>query len=205
MAQQLQMLWPDFLLTTAPAIHLAPGYVLRSFTEEDAAGYLQLMHAAGFSDCNDARIAQCLQQVLPDGWFVIVQQASGDIVATAMATHNADVLHPYGGELGWVAASPSHAGKGLGLAVCAAVVRRFLAAGYRRIYLKTDDFRLPAIKSYLKLGFVPLLFDHDMEARWHSVCCQLNWPFTPHDWPQAPFPPDEPMVEERADADSPSR
>ena len=101
-----------------------------------------------------------------------------------MATHNPTPLHPYGGELGWVAGSPAHAGRGLGTAVCAAVVRRFLTAGYRRVYLLTDDWRLPALKVYLKLGFVPYLFEAGMAARWQGICNALHWPYTPESWPE---------------------
>jgi mycothiol synthase len=51
-----------------------------------------------------------------------------------------------------------------------------LRAGYRRIYLLTDDFRLPAIKTYLRLGFVPFLFEEGMEQRWREVLRRLEWP-----------------------------
>jgi len=63
------------------------------------------------------------------------------------------------------------------MAVCAAVVRCFADAGCRRIYLKTDDWRLAAIKVYLKLGFEPFLFLPDMRERWEAVCERLEWPF----------------------------
>ena len=61
-------------------------------------------------------------------------------VATAMACHNPAPLHPFGGELGWVAGDPAHAGKGLGLAVCTAVTARFLSAGYHNVmgYFRDD-------------------------------------------------------------------
>jgi len=73
-----------------------------------------------------------------------------------------------------VAADPEHRGKGLGLAVCAQATARFIQAGYRNIYLLTDDFRLPAIKTYLKLGYEPLLFCEGMAERWESVYRQLG-------------------------------
>ena len=69
-----------------------------------------------------------------------------------------------GGELGWVAGDKDHAGKGLGAAVCNRAVQRFLSAGYRRIYLQTDDVRLAAVKVYLKMGFVPYLFAWDISV-----------------------------------------
>ena len=37
-------------------------------------------------------------------------------------------------------------------------------------HLQTDDWRAAAIKTYLKMGFVPFLFTDDMPARWRAVC-----------------------------------
>ena len=63
-----------------------------------------------------------------------------------MALHNYKGTYPCGGELGWLAANSNHAGQGLGLALSACVVRRFVAAGYRLIHLHTEEFRLAAIR-----------------------------------------------------------
>ena len=100
-----------------------------------------------------------------------------------MAKHRPQDIHPFGGELGWVAGHPDHTGNGLGLAVCASVVRRLLQAGYKNIFLNTDDWRLPALSIYLRLGWIPLLYMADMEERWRDVCAKLDWPFNPQDWP----------------------
>lgn len=99
-----------------------------------------------------------------------------------MGLHDHSDLHPFGGELGWVAADPAHAGKGLGYAVCAAVTARLLQAGYDNIHLYTEHWRLAAIKTYLKLGYLPFLFAPEMAERWRAVCIQLSWSFTPEQW-----------------------
>ena len=70
------------------------------------------------------------------------------------------------------------------MAVCAAVVDRLLRAGYYNMRLNTDDWRLPAIHIYLKLGFVPFLRLPDMSDRWRAVCQQVDWPYTPDAWPR---------------------
>ena len=88
-------------------------------------------------------------------------------------------------ELHNLAGDPAHVGRGLGMAVCTAVLQRFHRAGYHRVFLRTDDFRLPALKIYLKLGFLPLLYQEDMETRWETICQALKWPFTPTLWPQS--------------------
>jgi mycothiol synthase len=181
---QLQMLWPENLLHSPPGVNLPADYEIRTYEPRDRDAYLKLMASAGFTAFTESNLQEWLKRVLPKGLFVILHRPTGEMAATTMATHNPSDLHPFGGELGWVAGSPAHAGKGLGRAVCAAVVARFLQAGYERIYLKTDDWRLPAIKVYLQLGFVPFLFTTGMEERWKTVCGKLKWAFTPDRWPR---------------------
>lgn len=180
--QQLHMLWPADRPKSVPAVSLAEGYALRIYRPEDAEALAALIHMAGFKEWTEESFSGVLQRALPDGIFFAVHQATGRLAAVATATHNPLELHPFGGELGWVAGDPEHAGKALGAVVCAAVTERFLQARYRRIYLRTDDWRLAATKTYLKIGYVPFLFQSDMEQRWGSVCEKLDWPFNPNDW-----------------------
>jgi predicted dehydrogenase/GNAT superfamily N-acetyltransferase len=174
--RQLQMIWPERLLALAPRPELPEDYELRCYQGADEPQYLELMARAGFDNWDHDRLALVQRGVLPAGLFIVVHRPTGKLAATAMAVHNPSELHPYGGELGWVAGDPEHRGKRLGAAVCAAVVGRFIQAGYRRIYLQTDDWRLPAIKTYLRLGFEPFLFCEGMAERWQKLCKTLGWP-----------------------------
>jgi mycothiol synthase len=180
---QLQMLWPSWENPPAPPAGVPSGYRLRLFETADTAGYCRLLDTAGFKGWNEDTVKGCLLKVLPDGFFLVEHEATGELAATAMANHNPIDLHPYGGELGWVAASPAHARRGLGRAVCAAATRRFLEAGFHRIFLRTDDWRLPAIHIYLTLGYRPFLFAPDMTGRWEKICAALRHPFAPGQWP----------------------
>lgn len=182
--QQLQMVWPELPAPAAAKAPLPAEYVLRTFQPQDETDYLALMGQAGFEAFDRDALKSWLGRVIPGCFFVVVHRPTDRIVATAMGSHNPDRLHPGGSELGWVAASPEHRGKGLGKVVCKAVTARLLEAGYQRIYLRTDDWRLLAIKMYLQLGYLPFLFAGDMEARWEAVCGKLNWPFTPENWPR---------------------
>ena len=91
-----------------------------------------------------------------------VHEESSEIVATAMALHSE--VYPSGGELGWLACDPAHAGKGLGMVVSAAVTARFIDAGCRNIHLYTEDYRLPALKTYLRLGYIPFLYTPELRS-----------------------------------------
>jgi hypothetical protein len=131
--QQLRMVWPQPLLASPPALRLHPDYALRTYQPGDETTFFQVMDLAGFTGWDMDRLRPTLTTILPDGWFFVIHQATGEIVATAMATHHPSEYHPFGGELGWVAGHPAHAGKGIGGAVCAAVSDRFLRAGYKNI------------------------------------------------------------------------
>ena len=173
---QLQMRWPEPLLDSPPTPKLPPGYRLRCYADGDLAGYIELMARAGFGGWTAERVAAMLDRVLPDGFFVVDHVATGRVVATAVAEDRPRPGHPCGGEMGWVAADPDHRGRGLGRAVCAAATARLLAAGYRDVYLLTDDWRFPAIRTYLRLGYVPVLAGQAIANRWRAVGEQLARP-----------------------------
>ena len=177
------MIFPPDKLGELPPVSLPNGYALRTYQPGDDGDFIRLMQSAGFESWNEESRRGALRAALPEGIFLIVHEQTGALAATTMATHNPAPHHPSGGELGWVAAHPDHQGKALGMAACVATMRRYVSAGYTRIYLKTDDWRLAAIKTYLKLGFIPFLFLPDMEGRWRDVCEKLTWPFTPKQWP----------------------
>ena len=164
---QLQMILPREVLENPPEAEVPAGYTLRTYRPDDAEALIALERKAGFDNWNRELLDEMLACALPRGIFVVEHE--GGLVATAMATHNPTDRHPFGGELGWVAGDPAHSGRGLGRAVCAAVIRRYSQAGYERVYLKTDDHRLPAISIYLRLGYEPYMYAPGMEERWQAV------------------------------------
>lgn len=180
--EQLQMVWPQRLLSAPPVVQLPSGYRLRTYERGDEPGFYRVMARAGWPGWTDEKLQPWLERVLPRCWFLIIDENSNEIVATAMGLHDHTELQPFGGELGWVAADPAHAGQGLGRAVSAAVTRRLIEAGYENIHLYTEHWRLAALKSYLKLGYLPFLYAPEMSARWRAVCEQLQWPYRPEAW-----------------------
>lgn len=77
-------------------------------------------------------------------------------------------------ELGWVAVHPAHRGRGLGRQICLAVLGFVGGLGHGYAYLLTEDFRLPAIKTYLRLGFEPEMTDPSHPERWRLLREKLN-------------------------------
>ena len=179
---QLHMVWPRRRLEAPPVVQLPAGYGMRTYRHGDESNFFRLMSMAGFDGWNEDTLLFWVKQIVPNGWFFVVEHKTGDLVATSMAMHHPAALHPFGGELAWVAGHPAHRGKAIGTSICAAVTGRLLGGGYERIYLKTDDWRLPALKTYFNLGFVPFMYAPEMHARWQEVCERLEWPFRPEEW-----------------------
>lgn len=174
MTEQLLMIWPAERLGESLQWDLHEGYLLRNFRKEDKEPYINLMKSAGFNEWNNDTFNAVIEKVIPNGLFFIEHIESSEIVGTTVGSNNPSKHFPNGGELGWVAVKPSHCGKGLGQVVCAAVTKTFLELNYREIYLLTDDFRLPAIKTYLNLGYVPYCYLPDMKQRWENIFKKLN-------------------------------
>ncbi len=176
---QLQMAWPEQLLLTPPSVCLSPGYLMRTYNPRDNKCFFEVMDMAGWKDWDEKRLESWIPRILSGGWFLVFHQESGRMVASCMALHSE--AYSSGGELGWLASDPEHSGKGLGLALSAAVTARMIDEGFRVIHLYTEGFRLAAIKTYLKLGYVPLHI-MDQIVRWREICKQLELPITPSLW-----------------------
>jgi len=169
---QLQMVFPEKNFKKVVVPSLPPGYSIRTYRKGDEEAYIKVMENAGFD--NWRYVEQTLKTALPEGIFFVVHNKTKKIVATACAQNCPTELHPQGGVLGWVAVDPEHRGKHLGYIISMKAVERLIKAGYKHIYLSTDDFRLAAIKTYLKMGFEPFYYQPDMKKRWADLMNQLS-------------------------------
>jgi mycothiol synthase len=80
---------------------------------------------------------------------------------------------PGSGYLHWVAADPGYRGRQLGRIVSLAALHEFVSLGCKDAVLETQDFRLPAIRTYLRLGFEPVYRDDTHIPRWEEIHRQL--------------------------------
>ena len=170
---QLQMVRPE--LRRLPRPKVARGYRLRTYRPGDEADWARLVKAGIGGDWNAEKAKANLtgqERFFPDGLF-FAQTAKGKAVATACAWRkSADEWEL--GELHMVATDEKHRGRGLGRALCVAVLRYFREKGFKRVRLSTDDHRLPAIKIYLDLGFEPVIVDELHRQRWQDVRAALR-------------------------------
>jgi ribosomal protein S18 acetylase RimI-like enzyme len=79
------------------------------------------------------------------------------------------------GYLHMVASKPEFRGLGLGNLMSRIAVSVLKKEGMRTAYLTTDDWRIPAIKTYLKAGFSPdLTSEEDFHSRWEKIYAIIN-------------------------------
>lgn len=176
MSAQLPQLHMRRVLTSLPELVVPPDYRLRNLELDDAARWAGLLAENG--ELGEWSMERARPYFAPDsrmvldGSFFVTRE--GEPVATAQLHLHLDDAYAPLPELGWVAASPRHRGHGLGYLVCLAVLRYAAFAGHREIFLRTDDFRLPAIRTYLKLGFQPWMFDPSAPDRWKEIYQKLG-------------------------------
>ncbi len=109
--------------------------------------------------------------IYPEGIFYILDDNS-EVVATASGIVGEDKT----GTLHMISMCDKCRGKGMGTVLCSRVVNYLLDMGMKKITLMTNDFRIPAIKIYLNLKFLPVLKTGDNVSleSWKSVASALN-------------------------------
>ena len=182
----MYMVWPILRLPVAPEAVIPNGYAVERCLDRD----LSALRAVIESDehVSDQAWGYFRDRIIPGGAFLVVEAGGGRPVATASASHNPRATRyyfPFGGEVGYVTVDPLHRGKGLGRAVVALAVARLIEAGYRHIFVGVQGWRLPAVKCYLRLGFVPLLHTDELLPRWRKICEQIKWPVREAEWPRS--------------------
>ncbi len=168
MARQLRMVRPN--LNDLPKLELPSGYHLRTYREGDEIHWANIISD---SFGGRRRTAQDTQNEItnrdvfvPDGLYFITHQ---DIpIATACAWRQS-VDETDVGYVHMVGVVGEHTGIRLGKWVSLAVLFYFKENGFSCSMLDTDDFRLPAIKTYLNLGFIPVYVDDTQTKRWKDI------------------------------------
>lgn len=78
--------------------------------------------------------------------------------------------------LTWVGIHAEHQGRGLAKPLVTAALHAAAASGMKTVFLVTDDYRLPAIRTYLSAGFRPCLHSWDwmQRPRWRRIVRRLG-------------------------------
>jgi mycothiol synthase len=163
-------------LRDLPPLLLPPGFDLRVAGPEDTLALANLLQTA-FPEL--VWTPETVRERLLDDpnvptTFVITATATGALVATASVQRQPGKEGI--GTVHWVGGDPERKGQGLGGLITLAVLQEMVRTGFVAADLSTDDFRLPAIKTYLRLGFVPAYTDSSHWERWEALDSALGGP-----------------------------
>ena len=157
-----------------PTPPLPDGYALRALREGDDLAALAETLTGAFGETWPEDTVR--ERLTDDATVraVYVALHGGRTVATASSRLLPDRF-PCSGYVHWVGTHPAHLRRGLGAALMARVLADFAEREYADAVLETDDFRLQAIRTYLRFGFVPVYTTEgeDHTERWSAVFREL--------------------------------
>jgi mycothiol synthase len=155
-------------LDDLPALPALPeGLSLRTYVPDDKASLAALLTRAFNETWDLQRVGERLAEAPDVSAIYLIIAGTNELVATASA--RLMDLYPGSGYLHWVGVDPTRQGNGLGAYVSGCVLRYFKDLGLRDAVVETHDYRLAAVRTYLRLGFVPEPRDREEQQRWARV------------------------------------
>jgi RimJ/RimL family protein N-acetyltransferase len=141
-------------LEKIPQYPLPEGYRMRPFRPGDREtwGWVWRSELGAGAEGTFDRVFGHDVEAMPTRCLFLVSPA-GDEVGTITAWYHRYRERRWG-RLHWVGIVPAHRGKGLCKGMVTAGLNRLRELGHRRAMLGTEPFRVPAIKTYLRFGFV---------------------------------------------------
>jgi len=170
---QLAMVRPN--LEGLPPVLTPPPYTLRTYREGDEGAWEKIVAEAFGREVGHYRFDPLVRNsggFRPEHVYFIVSP-DGEPVATATALpRKPDGRTPP--RVHMVGVLRGHRGKKLGYWVSLAAMHQLAREGEKNVSLLTDDFRLPALKTYLALGFEPYLVHENQRERWRKIFVTLG-------------------------------
>ena len=167
-------------LANLPPVQTPEPYTLRTFREGDEPAWEEIVAESFDKPPGTYRfegLIRNLGRFSPDRVFLVISP-DGKPVATATALLKA-TDDPIPAAVHMVGVLRRHQGKKLGYWASLAALHQHAVEGAEAASLLTDDFRLPAIKTYLRLGFEPYLVHENQRERWKKIFATLddkgNW------------------------------
>lgn len=157
-----------------PPEHSLPnGFHLRAYAPGDEAAWARLLHEnRQLGDWHEARIRDMIARDQPklllEGTFFI--ESGGKLVATACTMrHPAPRPDRELLEIGWVGVAERARGQGLAYILSRHILAYWQARVAADFFILTDDWRVPAVVTYLKLGFRPEIVHPSHVERWRRL------------------------------------
>ncbi|HXH35694.1 MAG TPA: GNAT family N-acetyltransferase [Plantibacter sp.] len=163
---QLFMTHPGPPATVTPE-PLATGLVLRAATVADASA-IAVVLGESFEEPWDAQRVRSEFFEAQDVAAVWVVEDEQGIFGTASERIMPET-YPDAGYVHYVGVLDRARGKRIGAILTARCMQGFAERGLSTTVLETDDFRIPAVITYLRLGFVPTYRSDTERSAWSAL------------------------------------
>jgi len=160
-------------LGNLPSVRFLPqGCQIRVASSEDAEAISMVLTGSFEEPWTSESV---LRRLLDDPGvpLTFVAEQDGKIVGTASYQVKTEP-DPEAGWLHWVAIHPEARGLALGEIISHRVLQEAFNRKRSCVMLTTDDVRLAAIRTYLRLGFEPDMWHETHESRWAKVMQNLS-------------------------------
>lgn len=146
---------------------LAEGLELRAARADDEPGIAHVLAESFEEEWDVARVRSQLTEAsdVPVTWVVV---RDGTILGVASERLMPEI-YPGAGYVHYVGVARSARGLRLGAVLTARCVQGFHERGLATTVLETDDFRVPAVVTYLRLGFIPTYRSAEEQAAWSAL------------------------------------
>ena len=175
-------------LSNLPAVRLPHGYRIRPIAVEEGYLWEQVMDQS-YGNYE----AGTFQKIMMENYDYDPERVrmmfdeNGRPCATATSWRQHHRWGPGIGYVLFVGVAKSYQGRGLGSQITLHVLQDFVKHGFHSAILETDDYRLPALKTYLNLGFLPRIVHPQQYEQWSAIFTALS--MDPISYPRAIRPP----------------
>jgi len=164
-------------LENIPYYALPAGYAIRWYKPGDAETWVRIQQEADKYNEITLPLFECQfgssLPVLRDR-LCFLCDADGTAIGTAAAWFDDNYNNQRYGRVHWVAIVSQMQGRGLSKPMMTTVLNRLRDLGHSRAYLTTATMRIPAIRLYLKFGFLPEIKNERDAGAWQQVRKQIG-------------------------------
>ena len=169
---QLEMVLAD--LDDLPDICLPEGYTIRNYQSGDEEAWGKIMSEAFNPYWNSRKFLTFYKPHFGFSPERVVFVCYNDKPVGSACAFKWPGLPARQGYIHMVGVMKQHCGKRLGYWLCAACLKVFKEQGFDSVMLQTEDFRVPAIKHYLRFGFCPSLIKEEQREIWAGIFRQIG-------------------------------
>ncbi|WP_170285642.1 GNAT family N-acetyltransferase [Microbacterium rhizomatis] len=155
-------------------VPLAPGLALREATAADEKAIAETLAASFEEEWDVARVRAEFSDAgdVPVTWLVEDEQGVVGVASERIMPGT----YPDAGYVHYVGVLDRARGRRVGATLTARCLQGFAERGLATAVLETDDFRVPAVVTYLRLGFVPTYRSAAEQGAWSVLLPSLFGP-----------------------------